>query len=423
MKKIKTSSNIFEKRHVFIFSSIIFKIILEYTYINFVNQIFEYRGFNLNISALKYLESWLIFFLFLSFTTHKLEHTSDFIINTLFFLFLSPLLVFYSLSNAMREYFYIVLLGISIIYLFRNGKKIKLPVIKQGKFLSLLICIVGVVLVSLWMIFSGGLNYFNLDQTKIYELRRSVNSVINVGLMSYLNSWAYTVFGPFLLAIFLNNRMYFFTILIFLIYLFWFGVSSHKAVILYPFVVLFVYLWFKNNKGLSVIPISLTLVIFFSYMSYFIFDEYLYSSLFIRRVFFTPSYLTFVYYEFFSNEGFIFWSNSITSKFIDYPFNLSPANLIGDYLETGSHSNSSFLSTGYMHAGIIGIILYSIIFSLILRLFDGIGNIYGSVWFPVASIIIPIRSVILSADLPTGLLTHGVLLTIIILGLYKRKPD
>jgi len=421
MTRVKTSLKILEKKYIFIFSSILFKIILEYTYINFVNPFYVYLGFNLDISFIKYFESWLIYLLFLSFTPHILEKTSDFVINILFFSYLSPLLVFYCLSNAVREHLYIVLGGILIIYLFREGKKIKLPNIKHGHIYAYLLCILGVVSVSLWFIFSGGLSFFNLNLLRVYEFRRDVGSVINDGFMGYLNVWAYKVFGPFLLIIFLYLRMYFFTSLVFLLHLFWFGVSSHKAVIFHPFIILFIFIWFRNNRGLSIIPISFTLVVCFSYLSFIIFETNLYGSLFIRRAFFVPSFLTFTYYEFFSKEEFIFWSNSITSKFIEYPYDLNPAKLIGEYLGRDSHANNSFLSTGYMHAGIAGIIFYSIIFTLIMRLYDSIIYNKKFIWVSVAIIIIPIRSMINSADLPTSLLTHGVLISLMLLILYKYK--
>ena len=56
----------------------------------------------------------------------------------------------------------------------------------------------------------------------------------------------------------------------------------------------------------------------------------------------------------------VYWSGSITNLFINYPYKMNPALLIGNYLAVlGSSANNSFLSTGYMHAGIWGIIFYS----------------------------------------------------------------
>ena len=411
---------ILEKKYIFIFSGIIFKFILEYTYIYFVNPIYAHAGFNLDISFIKYLEGWLIYLLFLSFTPHMIQKTSDFVINTLFFSFLAPLLVFYSLSNAVKTHLYVILIGVLIIYLLRNGKKFKFFTLKHGHVYAFLLCILGIAFVSSWLVFSGGLNFFNLDFTKVYAFRSDVGAVINVGLMGYLNSWTFKVFGPFLLIFFLHSRLYFFASLVFLIHIFWFGISSQKSVIFYPFVILFVYVWFKKNKGSSIIPIAYTLVILISYIYFLIFDNILPGSLFIRRVFFVPSFLTFTYYEFFSNEGYIFWSDSITSKFIEYPYNLGTAKLIGEYIGTNSNANNSFLSTGYMHAGIAGVILYSIIFTLIIRLYDSINYGPKSIWVSIAIIIIPIRSMITDSDLPTALITKGIVVSLVLLFLSKN---
>ena len=131
MENISTFFKLLEKKSIFIFSAILFKIILEYTYINNVNPIYAHSGFILDISFIKYLEGWLIYSLFLSFTPHILEKTSDFILNNLLFTFLTPLLVFYSLSNAVREHLYIVLGGILIIYLFRKGKKLNFQLLSM----------------------------------------------------------------------------------------------------------------------------------------------------------------------------------------------------------------------------------------------------------------------------------------------------
>ena len=191
MNKIIISLKLLEKRFVFIFCAILFKVILEYTYINFVHPIYSYAGFYLNVSYVKYLEGWFIYLLFLSYTPHLLRQTSDFIMNILFFSFLSPLLVFYSLSDALREHLYFVLFGVLIIYLLRNRKKFKLPLINQGHIYAYLICTLGIVTVTSWLIFSGGLNFFNLDLTQVYEFRRDVGSVINIGIMGYLNIWAF----------------------------------------------------------------------------------------------------------------------------------------------------------------------------------------------------------------------------------------
>ena len=136
---------------------------------------------------------------------------------------------------------------------------------------------------------------------------------------------------------------------------------------------------------------------------------------------FVPSYLTFIYYEFFSTENFIYWSNSFTSNFVEYPYDANPAKIIGKYLDTNDHANTSFLATGFMHAGIFGIILYSLIFVIILRIIDIQNFNKNDIWINIAITFIPLHTLITSADLTTALITHGIIFSIIFLLLYENK--
>jgi len=171
---------------------------------------------------------------------------------------------------------------------------------------------------------------------------------------------------------------------------------------------------------LALIPIIFATLVLLSFLLYLVIDDIWLGSLFIRRVFFVPPFLTFTYYEFFTLNEFVFWSSSITSLFIDYPYELDPAKEIGVYMGAeGVHANASFLATGYMHAGIPGIIFYGIFVGLLFRLIDSLSVKGVPPWVGVASIIIPMQSLITSADLPTALLTHGVGLSIIILFLLR----
>ena len=156
---------------------------------------------------------------------------------------------------------------------------------------------------------------------------------------------------------------------------------------------------------------------------YIVYADILWGSLFIRRVFFVTSFLTFTYYEFFSLHEFVYWSSSITSSFIDYPYELNPAEVIGAYIGTDAHANNSFLSTGYMHAGILGIIFYGILVGLLLRLIDSLSHKGVPPWVAVASVIVPFQSLLMSADLLTALLTHGIGMAIVILFLLRSAEQ
>lgn len=409
----------FESTKWVIIFAILFRVVLEISYQYFVNPIFEYAGFVLDVDYLKYFESWFIWMYLVATFPKVFLKASDYLMAYLLFSFLTPLLVFYGLSNANREHLYIVSLGVLLIGLFRVGRPFRLPLIRHGRVLGYIIAALSAAAVTAWMVMSGGLNYFNLDLTRVYEFRRDVGEVINQGLMGYIIFWASNVFGPTLLAVSLWKKKYWFAFLIFGLHIIWFGISSHKGVLFYPFLVMFLWLWFRSSKALALIPMAMASAVLLSFLAYVVYADTWLGSLFIRRVFFVPSFLTFTYYEFFSLYDFVYWSSSITSSFIDYPYELNPAKEIGAYLGTDSHANNSFLSTGYMHAGIPGVMFYGILVGLLFRLVDSLTFKGVPPWVAVASLIVPFQSLLTSADLPTALLTHGIGMSILILFLLR----
>ena len=168
------------------------------------------------------------------------------------------------------------------------------------------------------------------------------------------------------------------------------------------------------NKS-TIIPIFLSAVIVCSLLVYLLFDYGFIASLFIRRVFFIPTYLSFEYYDFFKNTNFLLWSYK-TEIFTNYPYEVTPAKVIGAHLgNPNTNANNSFLSNGYMNAGLVGMLIYSVIFSFILIIFDKIHRSGVPIWAVTGITVNTMHSIIKSSDLITGIITHGLGITILIL--------
>ena len=393
---------------------IVFRLVLEAGYLYYVNPFFAYSGFIFDFSFSKYSESWLLFLFLIWLAPKELKRPSDFFILTLFLGLLVPLLSLYAFANQSRFTVYVVLFGYLLVNFSRNGRPILLPRIRYALFFSLGIAFAGALSVTLWFFFSGGVANFNLDLTKVYEFRRATGALIHVGPMGYINTWATNVFGPFLLAYGLLRKNYILVMIAVVLHVFWFGVTAHRAPLFYPIMIFFLWFYFRKTKALSFLPLGYSAIGSTALFCYFLFDYGSPASLFIRRFFFVISQLTFDYYSFFGANEFVFWSNSITSGILSYPYDLPPQALVGQWRGSGGWANNNFLSTGYMHAGIAGIIIYGIFVGLLFRLIDSLVSKKLPIWFIVAIVAIPIMSLLLSADLPTALLTHGIAVALIL---------
>ncbi|WP_163575254.1 hypothetical protein [Halomonas faecis] len=409
-----------ERRSWFFAAGFLLWVSLDFGYRFFVSKNYDYAGFAAEISYAKYLEGVLIYLLVLFFSPNLLKVPSDYFVAFLVFGLICPLLVFYGLANQEREHLYIVLFGFFIVNFVRKGRIVKLFVLREGYWLAVSGVLLLTFLISLWFFVSGGVRYFNLDLTQVYEFRRGAGEIINTGVMAYLNVWLYKVLGPSLLAIALWKGRFFLAVLVLFLHLYWFGVSAHKAVLFYPFLVVFLWFWFRRSRALFIIPIAMSALVISTLMLAIFVGFDFPASLFIRRAFFVIANNVFDYYEFFSANEHVYWSNSVLSRFIEYPYDLNPADTIGRYRGTDSHVNNSFLSTGFMHAGIWGVVFYGVLAGLLFRLIDSFGAYGVPVWVAVAILIVPSRSLLLSADLPTALLTHGIGVGVLILFLLRR---
>ena len=127
------------------------------------------------------------------------------------------------------------------------------------------------------------------------------------------------------------------------------------------------------------------------------------------------------YFYFFSNNQKVFWSNSIFSNFLTYPYDWPPSTLIARSLGDVSGANSQFISTGFMHFGLLGILFYSFLLSIILSYIDrfvsdGIDSAFINTVF-----ICNFTAVFFTSDLFTSLLNHGLALALLMITIFKDQ--
>lgn len=111
-------------------------------------------------------------------------------------------------------------------------------------------------------------------------------------------------------------------------------------------------------------------------------------------------------------------------KIIEYPFDL-PIPQVISLIYNGNPDtwvNTGFLATGYINFGLPGMIVYSFIVGLIFRFIDYIAKHYLPMWLCIAVMITPMFN-LNSSDLPTALLTHGILIQMLMLWLMSSKDS
>lgn len=410
----------------FVTFSLLFKALLEISYVVVIFDFYSYAGFNLNFDTFNYILSWVIFLSCFFFVNDRFSTVSDIFFVSGFLLIITPLCVMYGYDADLDivpvlastgAFFLIKLVVFTKLISFR-----KLPTVKHGLSFALLLSSLFVIFLVIWYFISGV--DFNLDLRRVYEFR-SENEVLAGGsILSYTNNWTYKIFNLFLLAVALLYSRFIIATIIVLIQVFFYAASAHKGILFSPLIIIGVWFYFKKSNSLIFMPAIFALIIFLTLTTFYLFGDIFLSSFFSRRLFFVPAHLTYTYFDFFNQNEHIIWANSILSPFLQYPYEQSLSNVIGAYLgspEMGA--NNGFISSGYAHAGFFGIFFYSMIVGIILRFLNHTTYNYLPIWFAVALCIGPIRSLLSASDLFTVMLTHGFIIALFLIFLTRTKKD
>jgi len=410
----------------FILAAISFRILLDTSYLNIISPLYEYSGFLVNLSVARYCLSWLIYLCAFIFVTARLIKVSDYFFVTALLSIIAPLTSLVGLDSS-RSIFpvLVVVLSIFIIYAITRIKLIsfsRLPTIKNGCRIAIFTASLFVVALMFWYYIAGV--KFNLDFSKVYDFRADNAELSSRGILAYTNNWTYKIFNIFLIGFALHYKKYLVVVMLVLIQIFFFAATAHKSVLFLPFLMLGVWFYFRKTNSLVILPLAFSGIILMTLASYYLLDDIWLSSLFSRRVFFVPANLTFVYFDFFSQNPQVLWSNSVFSSFVTYPYDISMTHVVGRYLgKEDMGANNGFIASGFAHAGLLGVLFYALIIGFILRFLNDVTRNLMPIWLAVGLTIVPLRDLLVSSDLFTVMLTHGLIVTLILIYFARAKRE
>jgi hypothetical protein len=414
------------KRQLFLelFLLIIIKLLLEYSYIDYVYKYFEYTGFKYNLNLEKYIVGWVIYIFGFFILNFKRNINLYIIFFMLYFIYILPNIVYFSLSNQKTSYFLTIILPYFIILTFTTNKKIvNIPNIKKGKPLILFISLISLLSVLIHLVISTH-GHMVLNFNQVYDFREVYDKVSNSGMFGYLNNWVAKIFVVLLLAWSIDRKKRILTIVFTIAILFMFAFTGHKSVLEGIFLVFFfsfLFKYIKANNITTFILFSFFILIFLTLLLTTLLDLDIIASLVIRRLFFVPAQLNFVYFEYFDKNSFAYWGNSVLKYFIKYPYDTNIANVIGIFMgHPKENANTGFVASGFAQAGLIGVIIYTFILSIVINIINHFGNKLNK-YLLISLTIIPMMVVFKSSDLLTAFLTHGVLIVVLTLWFYENK--
>ncbi|CDH29311.1 hypothetical protein; putative membrane protein [Xenorhabdus bovienii str. Jollieti] len=416
-----------EKRYIYFFLSILYKLLLDISYVNFVNPLYGYSGFHINFNILQYFFGWILFLLLLILSPHLMNKISDYFHSQALFALLAPIIVLYGMDSNLPLTPVIYSLASILFIRWLTNTSIKtpkisiVPIIKNGDKIFYLISLIMVIYLVCWYFFSGAVNNINFNITKVYEFREKNSAITNIGILAYVNDWVYSVFSLSLLGYSLWRKKYITFLFVIICQIFFYSISAHKSVLFAPFFVIGIYFYFSRTNALSSVPLVFSTTVLCGLLLYNIVNETIFPSMFIRRVFFVPANLTYVYFEFFQHNPYSMWSNSILKFIQPNIYEAGISKTIGIYIGTDIYANNGYISSGFAQAGLLGIFLYSIILGIYLKWLNILSNKGPTLWLGLILVVTPLRSLLISSDLLTVMLTHGLFVATLMLILLRKN--
>jgi len=404
---------------------LLYLVLAWYNYQHFISPKYFDFGMTYHPSFVKSVEAVFLIFVSAAFLPTRIDKVSDFVITLFFILPYTNHLLLYSFLDEARSYCYASVTAFLLLATIRNIP-ISLPkpfFSSSGLAISAVASGVGVMAAAMLYINYVGFSKFNLDPTKVYEFRADISDAgAQNAALGYLGTWGFKVFMPYLFALALWQRKWLAIAALYGVQVFFYGITSTKAALAIPLLVFLAYMIGRSNFKSHFIILFLTGLTALGIIEDAHYGSGLVNLFLIRREFWDPAAINWIYYDIFSHFGFVHWGDSFFSSIFQYRLPNSPQMFV-DLYKFGWEGNAGtgFLGSGFMQAGFFGMMLYASVIAVLLAIVDAITRNSLPQWLGLAIVVVPFYFALSSADLPAALLTHGLMLAILLLYLSSLK--
>jgi len=257
----------------------------------------------------------------------------------------------------------------------------------------------------------GGALSFSFEN--VYDIRFSFNASLTFPL-NYLLPFAAGPLAGYITAAALEKRNVVVLAIVLICGVFFFGFSSHKALMFNPPFVFLGWLFIRQRHGgVILLGFFVALSVAALLVSGSLAD--LLGASFANRLIFIPAQIHYYFFREFHDIGFQYWAESRFSLGLSKSrLPIDSVNYIGLIMagDPTIGANTGWIANGYMNAGWIGVVFYATILALMLHTLDVLGKRY-SPSLVAAAFLVPVLNIINAVDLLVGLLTGGLLLLFI----------
>jgi len=412
------------KDNSFLFSSLLlYKLVVDYSYY-FINQNINIGGlYSFNFDFSNYIIGWLLTIITYCILLYKKKVAISFILFFIYYVYIIPNIVYFSLSNQEITFLLYIVFPYSIIVFSIKNSKLVFSLANKVKINYIIYCSIFIAIcVLINLVYKTDGNFIH-DFDYLYAFRKDYSGTSFFKIFNYLELWTIKVLSLFLLSYSLmyNKKLLllFSVFLILILFLF----TGYKIIILSFILVFYLFYLFKLKNRIHYLLITLILLLVFLLFYTKYTNNIMPASILIRRFLFMPVILNYEYFNFFTKHEYVYWSNSILKYFFIFSYDKNIPSLIGTSLGfKDMYANTGFIAMGFAHAGPFGVFLYTMIASMIFNVINLLIN-DSRLIVQISVVILPIYTLFISSDLFTTLLSHGLFPAIILLYLLNSVDN
>ena len=342
-------------------------------YLLAISPLFSYAYMTTHINPITFGICVLLFLITVHLLPIKTDRPSSYLFYLIYIVAYLPTLLYTWMNNMEVRYILYFTFCIIIIEVFVSSSHVICIGIKNAEVFFYGFFVIYVFASFLLVILNGGINP---NSFLISEISANRNNNVS-GFWGYLLNWCAKSFSPIYFAFFYYKRKWrlvgFVCVIQILLYLS-FGFKAFLFSI-----GLLIFMTFILEKGMHYFKLMPELFSFVHVLSYLLFKTgitQLPLFTFAYRTLFIPAQCQFQYYEFFTNNDFLHFSEGIIGKIfgVNYPYTYPIGVIVNQYTfgkDYYSNGNTGMFSYGFADFGFLGMVLASILLVIIFKIVDG----------------------------------------------------
>lgn len=345
-----------------------------FIYLAAISPLFSYSYLTTDINYMKLLGCFALYILTICLFPMRSDKASSYLFYLIYLITYIPTLMYTWMNNMEMRYilYFTVCIILIEVAISGNNRGISFG-ISRGKNIFLLLFAVYITLSLMLIIRNGGIN----PNTLMIYLISSTRSKNNIsGFWGYLLNWCAKSFSPMFFAYFAYKKKWVWVAVVCIIQTMFYLSFGFKAFLFS--IALLVFIFYILRKGTDYFKLIPGLFVFINIVSY-AFYKFNITKLplftFAYRTIFIPAQCQFQYFEYFTNNRFLYFSEGIMGKIlgIEYPYSLPIGVVVNQFVygaDFYSNGNTGMFSYGFADCGFIGMILASLILIFIFLIID-----------------------------------------------------